>query len=60
MDDYPTFRPYYGVDVQTEEGQYRYFIYLAGEQFYIEMPYEGIYESRIELFDLVLKYFEEG
>ena len=60
LDDYPTTRPYYGVNVQTEERQYRYFIYEAGEQVYIESPYEGIYESKIELFDLVLKYFEEG
>ena len=28
LDDYPTFRPYYGVDVQTEEGQYRYYMWL--------------------------------
>ena len=60
LDDYPTTRRYYCVDVETEEFQYRYFVYLAGEQVYIEMPYEGIYESKIELFDLVLKYFEEG
>ena len=32
----------------------------TGEQVYIEMPYEGIYESKIELLNLVLKYFEEG
>ena len=60
LDDYPTTWPYYGVDVQTEEHQYRYFIYETGEQVYIEMPYEGIYESKIELLNLVLKYFEEG
>ena len=60
LDDYPTTWPYYGVDIQTEERQYRYFVYEAGEQVYIESPYEGIYESKIELLNLVLKYFEEG
>ena len=60
LNDTPTSGAYYGVEIQTNEKQYRYFVYEEGEQVYIEMPYEGIYESRIELFDLVLKYFEEG
>ena len=60
LNDTPTSGAYYGVEIQTNENQYRYFVYEEGEQVYIEMPYEGIYESRIELFDLVLKYFEEG
>ena len=60
LDDYPTTRPYYGVDVQTEERQYRYFVYEAGEQVYIESPYEGIYKAEHTLFSIVLKYFEEG
>lgn len=60
MDDYPTSRPYYGVEIQTNEDQYRYYVYEDGEQVYIEIPYEGIYTAEMELFDLVLKYFEEG
>lgn len=60
LDDYLTTRPYYGVDVQTEERQYRYFVYEAGEQVYIESPYEGIYKAEHTLFSIVLKYFEEG
>ena len=50
----------YGVDIQTEERQYRYFVYEAGEQVYIESPYEGIYKAEHTLFSIVLKYFEEG
>jgi len=60
LDDYPATRPYYGIDIQTEECQYRYFVYEAGEQVYIESPYEGIYKAEHALFSIVLKYFEEG
>ena len=60
LNDTPTSGAYYGVEIQTDEMQYRYFVYEEGEQVYIEMPYEGIYESKIELLNLVLKYFEEG
>ncbi len=60
LDDYPSARPYYGVSVRTDDIEYRYFIYESGNQIYVEMPYEGIYEADTELFDLVLQYFQEG
>ena len=60
LNDIPTSGVYYGVEIQTDEMQYRYFVYEEGEQVYIEMPYDGIYESKIELLNLDLKYFEEG
>ena len=60
LNDCPTIWPYYRVEIQTGEHLYRYFVYKEGEHVYIEIPYEGIYESKIELLDLVLKYFEEG
>lgn len=60
LDDYPSNRPYYGIEVQTTGRQYRYFIYEEGEQIYIEMPYTGIYKSENELLDLVLTFFTEG
>lgn len=60
LNDTPTSGTYYGVEIQTDEIQYRYFVYEEGEQIYIEMPYEGIYTSKVELLDLVLEYFEEG
>ena len=59
LNDIPTSGAYYGVEIQTGEMQYHYFVYEEGEQVYIEMPYDGIYESKIELLDLFLKYFEE-
>ena len=60
LNDTPTSGAYYGVEIQTNEKQYRYFVYEEGEQVYIEMPYEGIYEAEHTLFSIVLKYFEEG
>lgn len=60
LNDTPTGGAYYGVEIQTGEKQYRYFVYEEGEQVYIEMPYEGIYEAEHTLFSIVLKYFEEG
>ena len=60
LNDTPTSGAYYGVEIQTDEMQYRYFVYEEGEQVYIEMPYEGIYEAEHTLFSIVLKYFEEG
>lgn len=60
LNDIPTSGAYYGVEIQTDEMQYRYFVYEEGEQVYIEMPYEGIYEAEHTLFSIVLKYFEEG
>ncbi len=60
LNDTPTSGAYYGVEIQTDEMQYRYFVYEEGELVYIEMPYEGIYEAEHTLFSIVLKYFEEG
>lgn len=59
MNDYPAERIYYSIFVQTDIREYRYFIYETGEQIYIEVPYEGIYETQIELFDLVFTYHQE-
>lgn len=59
MSDSPTERIYYGISVQTEVREYLYFIYEKGEQNYIEVPYEGIYETQMELFDLVCTYHQE-
>ncbi|MFI3292617.1 MAG: DUF5301 domain-containing protein [Rikenellaceae bacterium] len=43
LDDNPSVRPYYKITVDTNDWQYRYFIYEQGGAFYLELPYEGIY-----------------
>lgn len=56
MNDYPTERTCYGISVQTDIRESRYFIYKKDEHIYIELPYEGIYETQMKVFDLVFKY----
>ena len=60
INDYPAGKIYYSVDIHADAGTYRYFVYEEDEQVFIEVPYEGIYASEMELLDLVLQYFEEG
>lgn len=59
LNDYPTVKPYYEIEMQTDERAYRYFIYEDENHVYIEVPYQGIYISDMQMFDFVLKYFEE-
>ena len=59
LNDYPTFKPFYRIEIQTEERSYRYFIYEDAAHVYIEIPYEGIYISDMQILDFVLDYFEE-
>ena len=58
VNDYPA-KPFFRIEAQTSEMEYRYFIYERRDQVYIEMPYEGIYVADTWLFSFVLKYFEE-
>ncbi len=59
LNDYPSGYGFFRIEVQTQEMEYRYFVYERGEQVYIEMPYEGIYTADSWLFSFVIKYFEE-
>ena len=59
MNDTPTVQPHYCAEIQTEDRWYCYFVYEEDGQVYIEIPYEGIYESDMVMLDLVLRYFEE-
>ena len=59
MNDTPTVQPHYCAEIRTEDRWYCYFVYEEAGQVYIEIPYEGIYESDRVMLDLVLRYFEE-
>ena len=59
MNDTPTVQPHYCAEIRTEDRWYCYFVYEEAGQVYIEIPYEGIYESDMVMLDLVLRYFEE-
>lgn len=45
VNDYPTVKDYYTVEIHTLPRVYRYFIYTENSRVYIESPYEGIYKA---------------
>lgn len=45
VNDTPYEKEYYTLDVSTEWEQYRYYVYQKGSQYYIEMPYIGVYKA---------------
>ena len=58
VNDYPTAKTYYTIEVDTAARQYRYFLYAENSQVYVELPYEGIYKANQQFFDFVLEYFK--
>ena len=53
VNDYPNVRPYYQLEVKTEERILRYMIYEEDGTTYVALPYEGIYiidDNVLELF----------
>lgn len=55
INDYPSVRPYYEVAIDTTEKEYRYFVYIEDGYVHIEIPYEGIYKSDQQFYDLILQ-----
>jgi hypothetical protein len=43
VNDFPSVRPYYKIEVLTDERMFNYYIYKENNNVYIELPYEGIY-----------------
>lgn len=43
VNDCPTIRPYYKIEILTERKMINYFVYEDNNKVYIERPYEGIY-----------------
>ena len=58
VNDFPTAKTYYTIEVDTAARQYRYFLYAENSQVYIELPYEGIYKSNQQFLDFVAEYFK--
>ena len=58
VNDYPTAKTYYTIEVDTAARQYRYFLYAENSQVHIELPYEGIYKANQQFLDFVLEYFK--
>ena len=58
VNDYPTAKTYYTIEVDTAARQYRYFLYAENSQVYIELPYEAIYKSNQQFLDFDAEYFK--
>lgn len=58
VNDRPAAKVYYAIEVAGSDREYHYFIYMEGNQAYIEIPYEGIYRTDNQLFDTVEGYFK--
>jgi len=59
VNEFPSVENYYIINIDTEEREYRYFLYVEDSQVYIESPYEGVYKSNQEFLDWVTAYFKE-
>ncbi|MBQ9913297.1 MAG: DUF5301 domain-containing protein [Clostridia bacterium] len=59
VNDYPTVKTYYTIEVDTAARQYRYFLYAENSQVYVELPYEGIYKSNQQFLDFIAEYFKD-
>ena len=59
VNDYPTAKTYYTMEVVTAVRQYRYFLYSENSQVYLELPYEGVYKSSQQFLDFIAEYFKD-
>lgn len=53
VNDYPSVRPYYVIELKTVERVFRYMIYEDHGTVYVELPYEGIYEIDREAVEIL-------
>lgn len=53
VNDTPGARPFYTISIDTPLREYRYYLYIENGQEYIEIPYEGIYESNQHILDWI-------
>lgn len=53
VNDFPTVRPYYKIEVSTDKRMFNYYIYKENNNVYIELPYEGIYIIDREIVDII-------
>ncbi len=53
VNDYPSVRPYYVVELKTAERIFGYMIYEDNGTAYVELPYEGVYEIDRETVEIL-------
>lgn len=52
VNDYPSVRPYYVVEIESVDRYFRYMIYEENGKVYVELPYEGIYTIDEKVIDV--------
>ena len=53
VNDYPTVRPYYVVEIKSVDRYFRYMIYEDNGKTYVELPYEGVYTIDEKAIDIL-------
>ena len=53
VNDFPSVRPYYRIEVLTDERMFNYYIFEENNKVYIELPYEGIYIVESEILEVI-------
>ena len=53
LEDVPAQEPWYGLVLRTQAREYRYFFYEKYGRFYLEVPYEGLYETEEAVWEAV-------
>lgn len=52
VNDYPSVRPYYVVEIKSDDRYFRYMIYKDNGKTYVELPYEGVYTINEKVIDI--------
>lgn len=52
VNDYPNVRPYYVVEIKSDDTYFRYMIYEDNGKTYVELPYEGVYTIDEKVIDI--------
>lgn len=53
VNDYPSVRPYYVVEIESVDRYFRYMIYEENGKVYVELPYEGVYVVDAKAIDIL-------
>lgn len=53
VNDYPSVRPYYVVEIKSVDRYFRYMIYEDNGKTYVELPYEGVYTIDEKAIDIL-------
>ena len=53
VNDYPSVRPYYVLEIKTAERRFGYMIYEDNGTAYVELPYEGVYKIDREAIEII-------